>query len=841
MRQEHLFNSLWMASTIVLVAASPVSAQMALITGVRLNQTPTGVEVVLETLSGGTPEVLTSQDGETFIADIVNAQLRLPGGENFLADNPIEGIRAIAVTAGEGNQVRVTVTGATAVPLTDLVVENGQIGLRVTPSAETVTVPPPETPEISPETESETVPADAEIIELIVTATRIAEQITDVPASISVVGEEQIEQQTRLTRDLGTILSQEVPGLSVGTQSASTFGQNLRGRNISVIIDGVLQSTNRNVSRDLRTIDPSAIERVEVLRGPTAIYGDGATGGVINIITKRGRGEGLQAKTTVDLNAFPTNLGETFGQHIQQSFSGNFGNFDFALNGSFTHANAQFDAWGDRIPPDPNGQGGIGDSNTFNLLSKVGVNFTDSQRLQFTVNYFRDTQETEYTSDPIVDELPGRQRARALGGLDLDDPQQTTNLNTSLDYTHDDIFGSSFQGQIYYRDYFTRFFPFDAREFASLGNTIFQSRVESEKYGARLQVDTPIIDASRANLLWGVDLVRENTNQPVSIFDPVAFDNSNGLTYNRIGSRTWSPFQRQDNLGLFAQLKWNVSDRIVLRGGVRHERINVDVNDYTTLAGDRIEGGELDYNATLFNVGSVVYPTEEISVFANFSQGFSIADVGRVLRGAAPGFTVESLDPEAQTVNNYEIGIRGNYDRIQTLIAGFYNTSNLGSSFTQDFEIVRAPERVYGVEFALDAQPSDNWGLGTSFTWTEGGADSNDDGDYEIPLNGFRISPIKITAYIENETLPGWRNRLQALYSGTRNPTGQSFGLGEVESYITLDLISSLNIGRGRLVLGVENLLNTEYFPVVSQLQGSDTAYAAARGRSIRLGYSFNW
>lgn len=840
MRQQYLFNSLWMASTIALVAASPVSAQVSLITGVRLNQTPTGVEVVLQTLSGGTPEVLTSQDGETFIADIVNAQLRLPGGENFRADNPIEGISAIAVTAGEGNQVRVTVTGTNAVPLTDLVVENGQIGLRVTPSAETVTVPPTET-ETSPETESETLPEDAQIIELIVTATRIAERLTDVPASISVVGEEQIEEQTQLTRDLGTILSQEVPGLSVGTQSASSFGQTLRGRNISVIIDGIPQSTNPNIARDLRTIDPSAIERVEVLRGPTAIYGDGATGGVINIITKRGRGEGLQAETTVELTAFPTNVGDTFGQNIQQSFSGNFENFDFALSGSFTRANSQFDAWGDRIPPDPNGQGGIGDSNTLNLSGKAGVNFTDSQRLQLSLNYFQDTQDTDYTSDPIVNKIPGRQRARALEGLDLDDPQETTNLNASLNYTHDDIFGSSFEGQIYYRDYLTRFFPFDGREFASLGNTIFQSRVESEKYGARLQVDTPIVDAERANLLWGVDLVRENAVQPVGIFDPVAFDNSNGLTYNRISSRTWSPFQQQDNLGLFAQLKWNVSDRVVLRGGVRHERINLDVNDYTTLAGARIPGGDLDYDATLFNVGTVVYPTEEISVFANFSQGFSVADVGRVLRAAAPGFTVDSISPEAQKVDNFEIGIRGNYDRVQTSIAGFYNTSNLGSSFTQDYVIVRAPERVYGVEFTLDAQPSDTWGLGTSFTWTEGGADLNDDGDYETPLNGFRITPIKITAYIENETLPGWNNRLQALYSGTRNPTGEGFGLLEVDSYITLDLISSLNIGPGRLVLGVENLLDAQYFPVVSQLQGSDTAYAAGRGRSIRLGYSFNW
>lgn len=62
----------------------------------------------------------------------------------------------------------------------------------------------------------------------------------------------------------------------------------MRGRSVLVLIDGIPQSTPlRAGGRDIRSIDPSVIERVEVIKGATAIYGNGAEGGLINYITKR--------------------------------------------------------------------------------------------------------------------------------------------------------------------------------------------------------------------------------------------------------------------------------------------------------------------------------------------------------------------------------------------------------------------------------------------------------------------------------------------------------------------------------------------------------------------------
>ncbi len=842
--KSQLFPCFYLAGAASVLISLPAFAQVIEVTAIELNPTQNGIEVILETSAAKQLQVFPRTNGNTYIADIPNAQLRLPNGNTFRRDNPIKGITGVTVTQA-ANSIQVTVTGSEVVPIAQLFDSDQELIFSFTPGANTQASQQPETPDtVEPRSEQpDTAAAEGdEAIDIVVTATRTEEQVTDVPRSVTVINREEIEQQTNLSRDLGEIIGKVVPGLAPPTQSLSTFGQSLRGRNTLVLIDGVPQSTSRNVFRDLRTIDPGAVERIEVLRGPTAIYGDGATGGVINIITRTPTEEKLSSTTELGVNASLTQLEDSFGNDIRHLISGRDNNFDFTVSAAFTNNGSFFDAAGDRIPADPNGQGGLADAQTVNLFGKFGVEFDEQQRLELTFNRFDTSQDTEFTSDPIVNTLAGRQKARALEGLDLEDPQGTENTVINLDYTHDNIFGSRVQGQVYYRDFFTRFFPFDARNFASLGNSIFQSRVESEKVGGRLQIETPLFNQGTASLLWGLDYFNEDTSQPVGIFDPATYDNSGGLAFRQIGDRIWTPPLELNSLGLFAQLNWDISDRLSVSGGIRHEDADVNVDDFTTLAGNNISGGELDFNATLFNIGAVFSATEEVNLFTNFSQGFSLADIGLALRNASAGFSVESLSPEPQKVNNYEIGIRGNWESVQASLVGFYNDSNLGTTFTAPGTVIRAPEKIYGIEATLDVQPSDIWQLGGSVSLVEGEIDTDDDGDYD-PLDGFRIPPLIIRAYVENETLPGWHNRLQALFSGSRARFNDdpAFGRRAVDSYLTVDYISSIDIGSGTLQLGIENLFNSQYFPVVSQLQSTDAAYAAARGRTLSLRYSINW
>lgn len=844
-KYQLLLCGIGVAAIVVPMATPPALADLAQIsspaqiTGVRLQHGAAGFILNLDTTYGVDLPIKTSQVENQTILVISNAQLQLPEGTSFQQANPAAGIATVEVTAPTANSVQVVITGTESAPVVNVNQDSGGIDLQVEPAPALAETPAAETP---------TRPG-ATPINLVVTATRSASELEDIPRSVTVVTQEQIQEQTALTRDLGEILGKVVPGLAPGNQSLSEFGQTLRGRNPLILIDGIPQSTNRNAARNLRIIDPSVVERIEVLRGPTAIYGDGATGGIINIITKSGGAGKPRFDGTVGLTGSLSNINaDSLGGLTQLGVAGQQGAVDYRFSGSFERIGSLFDAEGDRIPPDQlSSQGSLADTNTYNLFGKVGWESGD-HRVQFSVNHFNTNQDTDFVSDPAVNLLPpGTQKALARPGLVLDDQSAIRNTLLTLDYTHPDlVFGSRVHAQLFYRDYFTRFFPFDGGRFGIItpdGLQIFQSRVESQKYGGRLEIETPLVK-DYLTLVSGLDYSSEDAVQPVAIFDTNAFNTSNGLVFNPVDDRPWVPPLTQRNLGLFAQLKWEPIEPLVIQGGLRHERIGVDVDTFTTLTGNQITGGNLDYDATLFNIGAIYKATDAIEVFANFAQGFSVADVGLVLRSAPVGLSVTDLSPKAQRINNYEVGVRGTWDRVQASLSGFYNTSNLGTTFDRNtLAIIRAPERVYGVEAALDVQPVERWRVGSTLSYVEGDNDPDLDDRY-TPLTGFRIPPVKLTAYVENETLPGWTNRLQALYSfGRDRAFDQGIDFRSVEDYFTLDLISSLKVGPGTLKLGIQNLLNNQYFTAPSQLLRLRTndSYTAASGRTFSLQYAFEF
>lgn len=877
-----LFNSLLIAGIVSVLIAQPVRAEVVQVTGVEVNPTDNGLQVILKTTSGKPLQVLTASYGATFVANIINTQL-VPESNSFRSNNPIEGIAAVEVTQQSGNSIRVSVISNAGVPTAEVTQSERGLVLSVAPGADTragTPAPTPETPDEEPD-EQEPIPTDEatteqaegdeqldngeetsseqaegdEQIEIVVTASRTEEAVTNVPRSVTVIDREEIEQQTRLSRNLTDILGFTVPGLSPSNQNINLFGQNLRGRNAAVLIDGVPQTTNnQGFNRELRTIDPSAIERIEVIRGSSASYGSQGTGGVINIITRRPSESGLTSETYAGLNTSLTNSEDSFGYELQHLISAREDNFDVTASFSIATTGAFYDAEGDRIPLFELG----GDSSTtLNGLLKFGVDLTPDQRLQLTFNHFDDSQDPDVISDPIVDELPGTQKARALevGELDFIDTPGPGNRNTivNLAYNNDNIFGSELQGQIYYRNNTNISVPQDTRPFdffpEDLG--VVRSQGNTEQLGGRLQIDTPFNEQKTVSLLWGADYVNEDSEQPFDVFDLGDYDASSGRVNRKIGERTFVPPYEVDSLGLFAQLQASLGSSLELTGGIRHERIGLNVDDYTTFRGQFVPGGERDFSATVFNVGAVYQASEAISFFADFSQGFGVPDFALILRDPPNGFTniedsVRDLSP--QKVNNYEIGIRGNWSNVQASLAAFYNTSDLGLSFNTleggFLELVRAPERIYGLEATIDWQATDRLRLGSTLSLIEGESDEDEDGDY-FALTSSRIAPVKLTAYVENETLPGWNNRLQALFVGDRDRAfDEGVDLGPIDSYITVDFISSIKLGPGDLQIGVENLFNNQYFPIQSQLSagaGGDTFNYAARGRTLRVGYSLTW
>jgi len=126
---------------------------------------------------------------------------------------------------------------------------------------------------------------------VIVTATRFEDRYLDKPVNVSIIAAEDIKNST--ARTVPELLRQ-LPGIRARDSSGSPNVQvDMRGFGISgdqntlVLLDGVRISENEQTTVNWVGIPLNAIERIEILRGSGAVlYGGGATGGTINIITK---------------------------------------------------------------------------------------------------------------------------------------------------------------------------------------------------------------------------------------------------------------------------------------------------------------------------------------------------------------------------------------------------------------------------------------------------------------------------------------------------------------------------------------------------------------------------
>ncbi|MEM9483235.1 MAG: TonB-dependent receptor [Cyanobacteria bacterium P01_F01_bin.116] len=673
------------------------------------------------------------------------------------------------------------------------------------------------------ETESEDIETAEDTLRIVVTATRTEEKITNVPRSVRVIDREDLQQQLQLSNNLSDVLGKLIPGFSPPPLQSSTRGFTLRGRNALVLVDGVPQNANGPGVDSFDTIAPDSIERIEVVPGASAIYGDGATGGIVNIITRTPAEGAITYEADFGVIASLTNLNDdgsisyTGGLGVAAAQDG----FDGRLSISYDVENARFDANGNRIIP----ISGINDADRLGLLAKVGYDIDDNQRFGLSYNFFRNTITTEFTTDPAVTTEPGTQVARPLflGDFDYNEPPETINHNLNLTYRHADVFGSQLDAQFYLKDIeqAVRFNDLRASNLPDFFPDIFQNLTDISEIGARLQVDTPLGDS--ASLLWGVDYAEEENEVTAAFLDPVAFDANQEL--NIIDQFSLFPPYELDKLGLFAQASWDISDQFQISGGLRYDDISFSVDDYQLAFRDPRErqGGSGGDDDVSFNAGLLYRPIPEIGVFANFSQGFSIPNLGTAFSSAQADFDIDNdLLFQPQSVDNFEVGARAEFDTIQASLAGFYTESDLGASLlfnseTGFTETVRAPQRNYGVEATLDWQPSDIWRFGGNFTWAEGENDANDDGDFDA-LSGLSVPPYKLGLYVKNQTTPRWSNRLQLLLVGDRD---RAFDDGvdafEVNSYVTLDLVSSLQLGPGRLILGIENLLNDDYISAAAQ------------------------
>jgi len=126
--------------------------------------------------------------------------------------------------------------------------------------------------------------------EVLVTARGIPAPVSKTPGGVGVVTAGDIRETgpTSISEALARI-----PGVSKSGDSPWSGDVNIRGLgrdSVVVLVDGVRLNMTTDINGRLGVVNQNDIERIEVLKGPiSALYGSGSTGGVVNIITKKGK------------------------------------------------------------------------------------------------------------------------------------------------------------------------------------------------------------------------------------------------------------------------------------------------------------------------------------------------------------------------------------------------------------------------------------------------------------------------------------------------------------------------------------------------------------------------
>src|SRR5579871_4238086 len=146
--------------------------------------------------------------------------------------------------------------------------------------------------------------------EVVVSASRFDQKILETPRSVTVINSDVIRNS--VYNSVGDLLAKQ-PGIYiVGSNQTPGTNQSLfmRGANsnqVLVLMDGVriTDPSSPNNAVDLSELSLTNVERIEIIEGAhSTIYGGGAIGGVINIITKKNSTAGLHGSGSVQTGTF---------------------------------------------------------------------------------------------------------------------------------------------------------------------------------------------------------------------------------------------------------------------------------------------------------------------------------------------------------------------------------------------------------------------------------------------------------------------------------------------------------------------------------------------------------
>jgi len=631
---------------------------------------------------------------------------------------------------------------------------------------------------------------------IVVTAVRFPERRLDAPVGMTIITADAIARDT--ARTLPELLA-HLGGLHVRDNSGSPDLQlDLRGfgitgdQNTLVLLDGVRLNENDLSPTKLSAIPLQSIERIEIVRGSGAVlYGGGATGGTINIITK-GPQAGRPAVTafagagsfdTLEARASVNLPGERFGALLSGS---HLESDNYRANNRLRQDNAT-------------GELRYGDD-AANLAMKFGG---DSQRLQLPGT--RD--ELELASDRRGTNTPGDWSTRDGSFVTLLGRNSVGDFELAADAA--------------YRDQLT------TANYASLAS-YYEARLHSATFSPRLRWQGEP-GGLAASLVLGADLGywsygRQFAASPASI-----------------GSPTSTSSADQDAASLYAQLNGQVTRAAKLTLGWRSERVSSTL-EQTGFAASSLAQTRSPHAS---EIGLQYALAAAWTAFGRLATSFRIATVDE------NAFTASGDLLEPQTARQRELGIEYRHNGLR--LRGDAYTIDLEHEIYFSPLVVPfgantnlAPTRRTGFELFAEWALAEQIDLGATAIYQTakfksgvyGGVDA---AGKDIPLVPRALGSLRAT----------WRLPSRARLEGTLSYVGhqrydndQANGFPQhMPSYLLADAKLSRDLGDWSVAATVRNLFDKRYYsyaivdsfgcatPICAYPQAGRTWFASAELR----------
>ncbi len=669
-------------------------------------------------------------------------------------------------------------------------------------------------------------------------ASRTSTAISEIPGTVWVVEQSQLREQLETGVSLKEAIGKLVPGLDLAPEGRTNYGQNMRGRNVLVMIDGVSQNSSRGLSRQFDSISPFNVERVEVLSGASAIYGGGATGGIINIVTKKGEPGPARFETQLGASS-GFNNSDDLTTRIAQSVSGG----NDAISGRLSVAGEQnqafYDGAGKQIFID-NTQTDLQYNRTLDLMGSLALNFNEEQSLDLLAQYYDSGNRGStgiYFPNLKYQAPSDLEDAKLRGGYSTDLEPRTRRLLLNANYHHADVLGQDFYLQASYRKENDNFYPFPyyntGKPTGSKGVYFAASQQNFEVSSLKALFAK---EFETVKLTYGVDLDRERFNAEQSTFDQGISSGSGGLDLVTQSKAARYPSYRVDGLSAYTQLDWHATDNLTVSGGYRRQQMDVDVGRFKN-----VPGGSNDYQVNLFNLGTIYDFKNGHQVWVNYGEGFDLPDPAKFY--GKPGLSVDDNPLAGIKSRQVETGWRFSDSDWDAQAALYYIWSDkviTTDNATLTIDVKDQKSRDYGFESALTRHFQGGWEAGGTLHLVRSEEEGKNGG--WIKRDARYASLSKSTAFV------GWKGDSSSVrLQGNRAFTLKDDADHTIDGYTTFDLLGSQDTGFGTFSGGIQNLLDKQYSTVWGQraklfyspTYGPEYLYDyQGRGRTYTLSWS---